>query len=88
MYIDLGNDNFVPIDDIVAIIDSKQCMESLDNQKILLDYEKNGKIVNCTRENYVKSYVFCEGKEGKVMYSSSFTTNRLKDRLISRNFEI
>ncbi len=83
MYIDLGNDHVVPVDEIVAIMDSNSALSSEDNHKIIVEFEKNGDMIYCSHQNFIKSYVLCEGIHGKKIYSCSFGTKLLKDRLIS-----
>lgn len=82
IYIDLGNSEFVSLDDIVAIIDSNAAIEDESNHKFILDYETNGKSIFTTKSKQIKSYVFCDSDlEGKRIYKTSFTSSRLKDRI-------
>lgn len=81
VYIDLGNEHIIDTDDIVAIIDLESALTEKDNAKLLLEYEEKGDMIFCTEQNFVKSYVFCDSKDGKKIYSSSFTSKKLKDRL-------
>ncbi|MDO5718269.1 MAG: DUF370 domain-containing protein [Tissierellia bacterium] len=80
--IDLGNNTIVNIDDIVAIIDSTAAIESKENHNLFIEFEKSGNMIYCTNPNFIRSFVFCEDEDGKRIYSSSFTTKKLKDRLI------
>lgn len=83
MYIDLGNNNVVSVDEIVAIMDSSSALSSEDNHRILIEYEKDGDMIYCSNQNFIKSYVLCDGTNGKKIYSCSFSPKLLKDRLVS-----
>ncbi len=83
MYIDLGSGNFVSIDSIVAIIDSQSAIEDVSNHQLILGYQKDKGITNCSKKGYIKSYVLTENKDGKKIYGSGFSTSRLKNTLVS-----
>lgn len=77
-YLDLGDKNLINVDDIVCILDYNNAIEIEEEKNLVLNYKKNASIINLTKDSQARSLVLTSGKDGKVIYKTSFSSKRLK----------
>jgi len=80
MYLHLGQDTVVKVEDIVGIFDIETSTISKTTRKYLADAQKAGIIVNVSME-MPKSFVLCCNKKEKVtVYISQISSTTLLKR--------
>lgn len=80
MYLHLGQDTVVRLDEVIGIFDMDTSTISKHTRQFLADAEKGGRIVNVSEE-LPKSYVVCVDKEGtETVYISQISTSTLLKR--------
>ncbi|MDO5690394.1 MAG: DUF370 domain-containing protein [Tissierellia bacterium] len=84
MFIDLGNHQIIEQDQIIAMIDVKSLHSSGVNREFLERVQELGKLVYCTDQAFVKSYVILEndgeGDDHPMIYATSFTTRAISEK--------
>ena len=65
MYLHLGQDTVIKVDDIIGIFDMETSTISKSTRNYLADAQKAGKVVNVSME-MPKSFVLCRGKDRKT----------------------
>ena len=80
MYLHLGQDTVIKVEDIVGIFDIETSTISKNSRKYLADAQKAGLIVNVSME-MPKSFVLCCNKKNKVtVYISQISSTTLLKR--------
>lgn len=80
MYLHLGQDTVVRLDEVIGIFDMDTSTISKHTRQFLADAEKGGRIVNVSEE-LPKSYVVCVDKEGtETVYISQISSTTLLKR--------
>jgi hypothetical protein len=80
MYLHLGQDTVVKVEEIVGIFDIETSTISKTTRKYLADAQKSGIVVNVSME-MPKSFVLCCNKNKKVtVYISQISTTTLLKR--------
>jgi hypothetical protein len=65
MYLHLGQDTVIKIQDIIGIFDMETSTISKSTRNYLADAQKAGRVVNVSME-MPKSFVLCTGKDNRV----------------------
>lgn len=65
MYLHLGQDTVIKIEDIIGIFDMETSTISKATRKYLADAQKADRVVNVSME-MPKSFVLCRGKNDKI----------------------
>lgn len=87
MYLHLGQSVVVHQKDILGIFDLDNTSYSFRTRKFLERAEKEG-IVNAVFDDLPKSFVLCQGKDGKtVVYLSQLSSATLRGRAENNSFE-
>lgn len=79
MYLHLGQDTVVRLDDIVGIFDIENASISRHTKRYLADAEQRGRVVNVSTE-LPKSFVVCEHRRKITVYISQISSQTLKKR--------
>ena len=80
MYLHLGQDTVIKVEDIVGIFDIETSTISKASRKYLADAQKAGLVVNVSME-MPKSFVLCCNKKNKVtVYISQISSTTLLKR--------
>lgn len=80
MYLHLGQDTVVRLQDIVGIFDMENATISKNTRQFLADAEKGGRVFNVTME-LPKSFVVCVDEEGaETVYISQISSSTLLKR--------
>lgn len=80
MYLHLGQDTVVRLNEVIGIFDMETSTISKYTRQFLADAEKGGRIVNVSEE-LPKSYVVCVDKEGtETVYISQISSSTLLKR--------
>ena len=80
MYLHLGQDTVVRLDEVVGIFDMDRSTISKHARQFLADAQKGGRVFNVSQE-LPKSYVVCVDKEGtETVYISQISSATLKKR--------
>ncbi|HIW74594.1 MAG TPA: DUF370 domain-containing protein [Firmicutes bacterium] len=80
MYLHLGQDTVVRLDEVVGIFDMDKSTISKHSRQFLADAQKGGRVVNVSEE-LPKSYVVCVDREGtETVYVSQISSATLKKR--------
>lgn len=80
MYLHLGQDTVIKVEDIVGIFDIETSTISKTSRKYLADAQKAGLVVNVSME-MPKSFVLCCNKKNKVtVYISQISSTTLLKR--------
>ena len=80
MYLHLGQDTVVHLQDIVGIFDMENATISKNTRQFLADAEKGGRVFNVTME-LPKSFVVCVDKDGtETVYISQISSTTLLKR--------
>ena len=80
MYLHLGQDTVVRLDEIVGIFDMENATISKHTRRFLSDAQKGGRIVNVSME-LPKSFVVCmDKKHGETVYISQISSSTLLKR--------
>lgn len=80
MYLHLGQDTVIKIDEIVGIFNMETSTISKTTRMYLAQAEKSGKVVNVSME-LPKSFVLCrDGKNRETVYISQISTATLLKR--------
>lgn len=79
MYLHLGQDTVVKVDDVIGIFDLDTSTISKNTRRYLAQAEKDGRVVNVSSE-LPKSFVVCADKKGHttVFISQISSTTLLK----------
>lgn len=81
MYLHLGQDTVVRLDEVVGIFDMDTSTISKNTRQFLADAEKGGRVFNVSEE-LPKSYVVCVDKEGtETVYISQISSSTLLKRI-------
>lgn len=80
MYLHLGQDTVIKVNEIVGIFDMETSTISKESRNYLADAQKSGNVVNVSME-LPKSFVLCCDKNGKeTVYISQISTTTLLKR--------
>ena len=80
MYLHLGQDTVVRLDEVVGIFDMDKSTISKHSRQFLADAQKGGRIFNVSEE-LPKSYVVCVDKEkNETVYISQISSSTLLKR--------
>ena len=80
MYLHLGQDTVVRLDEVVGIFDMDKSPIPKHSRQFLADAEKGGRVFNVSEE-LPKSYVVCVDREGtETVYISQISSVTLKKR--------
>ena len=80
MYLHLGQDTVVRLQDIVGIFDMENATISKNTRQFLADAEKGGRVFNVTLE-LPKSFVVCVDQDGtETVYISQISSSTLLKR--------
>ena len=79
MYLHLGQDTVVLLDEIVGIFDIENASISLQTKRNLANAEQHGRVVNVSSE-LPKSFVVCEHNRKVTVYISQISSQTLKKR--------
>ena len=80
MYLHLGQDTVVKMNEIIGIFDIETSTISKITRKYLADAEKAGNVVNVSME-MPKSFVLCSNKKNKItVYISQISSTTLLKR--------
>ncbi len=79
MYMHLGQDTVVRLNDIVGIFDIENASISRHTKRYLANAEQQGRVVNVSAE-LPKSFVVCERKRKITVYISQISSQTLKKR--------
>lgn len=80
MYLHLGQDTVVRLDEVVGIFDMDTSTISRHSRQFLADAEKGGRVFNVSDE-LPKSYVVCVNDEGsETVYISQISSSTLLKR--------
>ncbi len=79
MYLHLGQDTVVKVEDIIGIFDLENATISKHTRAYLAAAEKRGQVVNVSSE-MPKSFCVCKGKEDTRVYISQISSVTLKRR--------
>lgn len=80
MYLHLGQDTVIKIQDIIGIFDIETSTIAKSTRNYLSDAQKTGKVVNVSME-MPKSFVLCRGKNGAVtVYITQISSTTLLKR--------
>ena len=80
MYLHLGQDTVIKVNDIVGIFDMETSTISKSSRSYLADAQKAGNVVNVSME-LPKSFVLCCDKDGKeTVYISQISSTTLLKR--------
>lgn len=80
MYLHLGQDTVVRLDEVVGIFDMDKSTISKHSRQFLADAEKGGRVFNVSEE-LPKSYVVCVDREGtETVYISQISSATLRKR--------
>lgn len=80
MYLHLGQDTVVRLQDIVGIFDMENATISKNTRRFLADAEKGGRVFNVTME-LPKSFVVCMDADGaETVYISQISSSTLLKR--------
>ena len=80
MYLHLGQDTVIKINEIVGIFDLETSTISKITRDYLAEAQKQGRVVNVSME-MPKSFVLCKGKTGEAtVYISQISTTTLLTR--------
>ena len=87
MYLHLGQDTVVRLDEIVGIFDMDTSTISKHTRQFLADAEKGGRIFNVSME-LPKSFVVCDHPyHRQIVYLSQLNSTTLQKRAESGNLE-
>ena len=80
MYLHLGQDTVIKMEEIIGIFDLETSTISKITRKYLADAEKAGQVVNVSME-MPKTFVICSGKLGQItVYISQISSYTLLKR--------
>ncbi|HHV50667.1 MAG TPA: DUF370 domain-containing protein [Clostridiales bacterium] len=80
MYLHLGLDKVVRLDEVVGIFDMEKSTISKFSRQFLADAEKGGRIVNVAQD-LPKSYIVCVDKDkNETVYISQISPSTLRRR--------
>jgi len=80
MYLHLGQNTVIKLDDIVGIFDLETSTISKYTRNYLADAQKSGKVINVSME-MPKSFVLCCGKKNKItVYITQISSTTLLKR--------
>lgn len=80
MYLHLGQDTVVRLDEVIGIFDMDTSTISKHTRQFLADAEKGRRVVNVSEE-LPKSFVVCVDKEGtETVYVSQISSSTLRKR--------
>ena len=80
MYLHLGQDTVIKMEEIIGIFDLETSTISKITRKYLADAEKAGQVVNVSME-MPKTFVICSGKLGHItVYISQISSSTLLKR--------
>lgn len=80
MFLHIGGEYIVSLDDIVAIIDMERSTISQDTRNFLKESEEEGFIINVDAEEMPKSFVITQEKHKSKVYLSPISTTTLFKR--------
>lgn len=80
MYLHLGQDTVIKIEDIIGIFDMETSTISKSTRNYLADAQKRNRVVNVSME-MPKSFVLCCGKDGGItVYITQISSSTLLKR--------
>lgn len=79
MYLHLGQETVVRVQDIVGIFDMDNTTISKHTRQFLADAEKAGRVVNVSPE-LPKSFIICREEDRETVYVSQISTATLMKR--------
>lgn len=80
MYLHLGNNKMIKMQDVVGIFDLDSTTISKKTRDFLAEAEKKGEVISVSFE-LPKSFVVCKNEEGKKIYLSQLSSSTLHKRL-------
>ena len=83
MYLHLGQDTVIKVNEIVGIFDMETSTISKESRNYLADAQKSGNVVNVSME-LPKSFIVCEKNGQKTVYISHISTATLLRRASGR----
>ena len=85
MYLHIGKDTVLNTEEVIGIFDLDTATISKNTRRYLADAEKNGEVINVTRD-LPKSFIVCRKKGGgKVIYISQISSTTLLKRSLYIN---
>ena len=79
MYLHLGQDTVVRLDEIIGIFDIENASISRHTKRYLAHAEQKGRVVNVSSE-LPKSFIVCEQNRRVTVYISQISSQTLKKR--------
>ena len=79
MYLHLGQDTVVRLDEIVGIFDIENASISRHTKRYLANADQHGRVVNVSTE-LPKSFIVCEQNRRGTVYISQISSQTLKKR--------
>lgn len=87
MYLHLGQSFVVHQKDVLGIFDLDNTSSSFRTRKFLEKADREGRVVTAT-DDLPKSFVLCQGKDGKaIVYLSQLSSATLRGRAENNSFE-
>lgn len=80
MFLHIGGDYIVSINDIVAIVDMEKSTISQDTRNFLKISDEEGFIINVVNDELPKSFIITQEKHKSKVYLSPISTNTLFKR--------
>lgn len=80
MYLHLGNNKMIKMQDVVGIFDLDSTTISKKTRDFLAEAEKKGEVISVSFE-LPKSFVVCKNEEGRKIYLSQLSSSTLHKRL-------
>ena len=88
MFLHLGGDCVVSVNDVIAIIDMEKSTISQDTRNFLKISEEEGFIINVVENEMPKSFIIVQEKNRSRVYLSPISTNTLNKRnFLLKQFE-
>lgn len=80
MYLHVGQDTVIRLDDIIGVFDLETATISKHSRRFLAEAERHGRVVNVTME-LPKSFVVCRGADGQeIVYIAQISSSTLLKR--------
>jgi len=80
MYLHIGGDYIISVNDVIAIIDMEKSTISQDTRNFLKISEEEGFIVNVEKDEMPKSFIVVQEKNKSRVYLSPISVNTLYKR--------
>jgi hypothetical protein len=79
MFLHIGKDVLIPMENIIAIVDVDSCLASEDAMNYIKNAEEKGQLCN-TNNKKIRSYVITNTGKKDIIYTSSISSSTLYKR--------